>query len=153
MPARSVQIRPSILTTLQSRGEMILFEEKASSFDERLMSLYHSTPTHQAFFSPGAAESLEMIYAVVEQNRKHDRGRIESLEREVAELREAVGLDRPAPRKASKTQVKKEIRAHCAQHDGQVIYPSDIAEDLNLDYDLVLVAINELEKENKVSKA
>lgn len=153
MPARSVQVTPSILTILQSRGGIILFEEKASSFDEGLMPLYHSTPTHQVFFSPGAAESLEMIHAVVEQNRQLDRGRIESLEREVAELREAVGLDRPAPRKASKTQVKKEIRAHFAQHDGQVIYPSDIAEDLNLDYDSVLAVINELEKEGKVSKA
>ena len=95
----------------------------------------------------------EVIHAVVEQNRQRDRGRIESLEREVAELREAVGLDRPAPRKASKTQVKKEIRAHFAQHDGQVVYPSDIAENLTLDYDLILVTINELEKENKVSKA
>ncbi len=153
MPARSVQVRSSILTTLQSRGEIILYEEKASSFDEGLMPLYRSTPTHRAFFAPGAAESLEMIHAVVEQNRQRDRTRIESLEREVAELREAVGLDQPAPRKASKTQVKKEIRAHFAQHDGQVIYPSDIAEDLNLDYDSVLAAINELEKEGKVSKA
>ncbi len=152
MPARPVQVRSSILTTLQSGEEIILFEEKASSFDERLMSFYHSTPTHRTFFSPGAAESLEVIHAVVEQNRQRDRGRIESLEREVAELREAVGLDRPAPRKASKTQVKKEIRAHFAQHDGQVIYPSDIAEDLNLDYDSVLAAINELEKEGKIAK-
>ncbi len=153
MPAGSVQALLPILTVIKPRGGIILFEEKASSFDEGLMPLYHSTPTHRTFFSPGAAESLEMIHAVLEQNRQRDRGRIESLEREVAELREAVGLDRPAPRKASKTQVKKEIRAHFAQHDGQVIYPSDIAENLNLDYDSVLIAINELEKENKVSKA
>ena len=153
MPARSVQVRPSILTTLQSRGEIILFEEKASSLDEGIMPLYHGTPTLRDIFSPGAADSLEMFHAVVEQNRQRDRERIETLEREVAELREAVGLDRPAPRKVSKTQAKREIRAHFAQHDGQVVYPSDIAEDLNLDYDLVSVAINELEKEGRVSKA
>ena len=153
MPAESLQVRPSIFTTLQSLGEIILLEEKTSSFDEGLMHLYYSTPTHRDFFYPSAAESLEMIHAVVERNRQRDRERIGALEREVAELRDAVGLDRPAPRKASKTQVKKEIRAHFAQHDGQVIYPSGIAEDLNLDYDSVLAAINELEKEGKVSKA
>lgn len=153
MSAISIRVGSPILTTPQRRGEIILYEEKASSFDEGIMRHYHDTLTLPAFFSPGAAESLEMIHAVAEQNRKGDRRRIESLEREVAELREAVGLDRPAPRKASMTQVKKEIRAHFAQHDGQVIYPSDIAEDLNLDYDSVLAAINELEKEGKVSKA
>ncbi len=153
MSPRSIQVRPPILTTPQPRTEIILFEEKASSFDEGIMPRYHGTLTLRAFFSPGAADSLEMIHAVVEQNRQRDRERIESLEREVAELRVAVGLDHPTPRKVSKTQTKKEIRAYFAQHDGQVVYPSDIAENLTLDYDLVLVAINELEKEGKVTKA
>lgn len=56
------------------------------------------------------------------------------------------------PRKLSKAQAKNEIRAYFAQHDGQVVYPSDIAEKLNLDYDSVLAAINELEKEGKIAK-
>lgn len=153
MPSSSIQVRPHILTTPQPRGEIILFEEKASSFDEGIMPLYHGTLPLRAFFSPGAADSLEMIYAMVEQNRQRDRERIGALEREVAELREVVGLDRSEPRKLSKAQAKKEIRSYFTQHDGQIVYPSDIGEDLNLDYDLVLVAINELEKENKVSKA
>ena len=152
MPPITAQIRSFALTAPQPRGGIILFEEKASSFDEGVMPRYHGTLTLRAFFSPGSADSLEMIHAVVEQNRQRDRERIESLEREVAELRAAVGLDRPAPRKVSKTQTKKEIRAYFAQHDGQVVYPSDIVEDLNLDYDLVLVAINDLEKEGKVAK-
>lgn len=153
MPSSSIQVRPHILTTPQPRGEIILFEEKASSFVEGIMPLYHGTLSLRAIFSSGAADSLEMIYAMVEQNRKRDRERIGALEREVAELREVVGLDRSEPRKLSKAQAKKEIRSYFAQHDGQIVYPSDIGEDLNLDYDLVLVAINELEKENKVSKA
>ncbi len=153
MPPITAQTRLTVLTAPQSHSEIILFEEEASSFDETLMSLHRGTPTAQALIPPAGAESLEMIHAVEEQNRQRDRERIESLEREVAELREAVGLDRPAPRNVSKTQAKREIRAHFAQHDGQVVYPSDIAEDLKLDYDLVLVAINELEKEGKVSKA
>ncbi len=152
MPPTAAQTRPPALTAPQSRGEIILFE-KASLFDEGIMPLYHGTPTLRAFFSPGAADSLETIHAVVEQNRQRDRERIEALERKVAELEAATGLDRPAPRKVSKAQAKKEVHAHFAQNDAQVVYPSDIAEDMNLDYDLVLVAINELEKEGKIIKA
>ena len=153
MSASPIQVSPPILTTPQPRREIILYEEKASSFDEGIIPFYHGTLALRSFFSPGAADSLEMVHALVEQNRQRDRERIGALEREVAELRDAVGLDRPAPRTVSKAQAKKEIRAYFAQHDGQVVYPSEIAEDLTLDYDLVLIAVNELEKENKVSKA
>ena len=93
----------------------------------------------------------DMIQALLERTHR-DRERIEELERNVAKLQGAVSLDRPAPRKLSKAQAKNEIRAYFAQHDGQVVYPSDIAEKLNLDYDSVLAAINELEKEGKIAK-
>ncbi len=153
MPTISTQVGLPILTTPQLRGGIVLYEENASSFGEVVVPFFQGTPTLRAFFSPGTADSLEMIHAMVEQNRQRDRERIGALEREVAELREVVGLDRSEPRKLSKAQAKKEIRSYFAQHDGQIVYPSDICEDLNLDYDQVLVAINELEKENKVSKA
>ena len=94
-----------------------------------------------------------MISAVIEQNHQRDRARIEALEQVVAELQEVIGVGRGALRKISKAQAAREIRAYFAQHDEQVVYPSDVAEDLNLDYDLVLEAINELEKKGKVSKA
>ena len=94
-----------------------------------------------------------MISAVIEQNRQRDRERIEALEKVVAELQEVIVVCRGALRKIPKTQATGEIRAYFAQHDEQVVYPSDVAEDLNLDYDLVMEAINELEKKGKVSKA
>ncbi len=94
----------------------------------------------------------DMIQALLERSHR-DRERIEVLERNVAKLQGAVSLDRPAPRKLSKVQAKNDIRAYFAQHDGRVVYPSDIAEDLNLDYDLVSAAVYELEKEGKVAKA
>ena len=132
---------------------IILLEEKASSFDEISVSLHHGTPTFQYFLPPAGADSLEMIHAVVEQNRLRDRERIEALEEEVAELREAVGLNLPPPRNITKTAAKKEIGAYFAQRDGEIIYPSDIAEALNLDYDFVLTVTHELEKEGKVTEA
>ncbi len=155
MPPSTAQIWSSSLTVPQPREGIILREKKANAslFHKSVLYFYHGTATAQIFKRSAGAESLEMIHAVVEQNRQRDRQRIESLEREVAELRKAVGLDRPAPRKISRTQAKKEIGAYFAQRDGQVVYPSDVAEDLNLDYDLVLTEINELEKESKVSKA
>ena len=93
----------------------------------------------------------DMIQVLLEQSHR-DRERIEALERNVAKLQGAISLDRPAPRKLSKAQAKNEIRAYFAQRDGQVVYPSDIAEALNLDFDLVSAAVHELEKEGKVAK-
>ncbi len=153
MTAISIQVGPPILTALQRREGIIRLEEKASSFGEGVILLYHGTPTLRTFSIPGAADSLEMISAVIEQNRQRDRERIEALEQVVAELQEVIGVGRGALRKISKAQAAGEIRAYFAQHDEQVVYPSDVAEDPNLDYDLVLEAINELEKKGKVSKA
>ena len=116
------------------------------------MPLYHGTPTLQHLLPPAGADSLEMIHAVVEQNRRRDRERIEVLEQEVAELREAVGLDRPAPRNVSKAQAKKEIRGYFAKHDGELIYPDDIADDLNLEMQQVIEICEALAEEGKIAR-
>ncbi len=148
-----MQIGPPVLTALQRRGRIIWHEEKASSIGEGVILLDPDTPNFRTFSLAGAAGSLEMISAVIEQNRQRDRERIEALEQVVADLQKVIGVGRGALRKISKAQAVGEIRAYFAQHDGQVVYPSDIAEDLTLDYDLVLVGINELEKEKRVAKA
>ena len=153
MPARSVQVRPSILTTPQSLGEIILFEEKASLFGEEIMPFYHSTSTFPAFFSPGAADSLEMIYAVVEQNRQRDRERIESLERKVAELEAATGLDRPMSRKVSDQRAKKEIVAYFSKHRGGSFDPDEIAQALNLDLSQTVKLCRKLVSEGEIVEA
>lgn len=154
MPPRATQTRPSVLTAFQPHMGIILREEKASSFDEILMSLHHGTPTAQDFIPPAGAESLEMqgmIHAVVEQNRQRDRERIETLERKVAELEAATGLDRPAPRKVSRAQAKKEIRAHFRDNHGKTIYGDEIAEALNLDLMQVIEICEELEREGRIA--
>lgn len=77
--------------------------------------------------------------------------RIENLEREVAELRRLIVADQPAapPLDNSKSMVRK----YFAEHDGEVIFPSDVADALNLRYDIVEAAIAALETEGKVAKA
>lgn len=151
MPPTATQTRPPALTTPQSRGEIILFEEKASSFDEGIMPLYHGTLTLRAFLSPGSADSLEMIHSIVEQNRQRDRERIGALERKVAELEAATGLDQPAPRKISRAQAKKEIKAHFRDNHGKTIYGDEIAEALNLDLMQVIEICEDLEREGKIA--
>jgi hypothetical protein len=77
--------------------------------------------------------------------------RIEALERQVAELRKLVvpeELTAP-PLDAAKSMVRK----YFAEHDGEVIYPSDVADALNLRYDIAQQAIAVLEAEGKIAKA
>ncbi len=81
------------------------------------------------------------------------RHRIETLEREVAELRSLLGVDRPAPRILPRAKVRALIKQFFAEHDGEVIYPSDVAEALNLSHETVERAIVELEADGKIAKA
>jgi hypothetical protein len=77
--------------------------------------------------------------------------RIENLERQVGELRKLIIADEPAtlPLDAAKVIVKK----YFADHDGEVIYASDVADALNLRYDIIEEAISALEAEGKVAKS
>lgn len=47
-------------------------------------------------------------------------------------------------------QAKAEIKAYFESHHGESIYPSDIMENLRLDYDLIGELCDELEKEGKI---
>lgn len=79
------------------------------------------------------------------------RQRIEALERQVAELRRLVVPEKPtAPPLDAATSM---VKAYFAEHDGEVIYPSDVADALNLRYDIVESAIAALEAEGKVEKS
>jgi len=59
--------------------------------------------------------------------------RIEVLEREVAELRSLLGVDRPAPRVLPVAEARTLIKGYFVQHHGSVFFPDDVAEALNLD--------------------
>lgn len=153
MPPSATQTRPSALTALQPYTGIILLEEQASSFDEILMSLHHGTPTFQYLLPPAGADSLEVMYSVVEQNRRRDRERIETLEQEVAELREAVGLDRPMPRKISGQQAKKEIVTYFSKNRSGSFDPDEIAQALNLDLSQTVKLCRELASEGEIVEA
>ena len=47
----------------------------------------------------------------------------------------------------------REIKAYFAAHDGETIYPSDVADEVRLDYHFVCDLIRELETEGQVAKA
>lgn len=81
-----------------------------------------------------------------------DRNRIAALENEMSELRTAVGLSESL-RKITKIQAKNEIRKYFETHDGEIVYPSDISEILQLEYGIVTDLIKELEAEGKIAKS
>lgn len=102
--------------------------------------------------SAGRFLDSHVMKLLLTQNRD-DRDRIAALEGEVAELRTAVGLEEPEIRSISPVQGKKEIKAYFEKHDGETVFPSDVAEALALDYDLVVELVNELETKGQIGKA
>ena len=109
MTAVSIQKNHPVLTALQGREQIIRLEEKASSIGEGLILHDPDTPKFRFFSFAGTAGSLEVISAVIEQNRQRDRERIEALEQVVADLQKVVGAGRGARRNISKSQAVGEI--------------------------------------------
>ena len=62
---------------------------------------------------------------------------------------ESVTELRDIPRKKAKTEIARFFK----QHHGEVIYPSDVAEGLNLSYVMVEEIVRELEDEGKIERA
>jgi hypothetical protein len=48
---------------------------------------------------------------------------------------------------------KTKIKAYFEDRHGKIVYPSDVAEDLHLDYDQTVRLINELENDGQVARA
>lgn len=108
------------------------------------------TSTVQARHAPSV--DIDVVNLLLRQNQD-DRNRITTLEREVAELRNAVGLASPEVREISRAQAIKEIKSYFEQHDGETLFPSDLSEALDLDYDLVVELIDKLETKGQIAKA
>ena len=94
----------------------------------------------------------DVVKLLLLQNQD-DRNRIATIERELAELREVVGLKEPEIRSVSRSQAKKEIKAYFEKNDGETVFPSDVAEALALDYDVVVDLVDELETKGQIAKA
>jgi hypothetical protein len=56
----------------------------------------------------------------------------------------------PEPREISDAEAKAEIKNIFDSHNGEVLYPSDVAHQLNLDYDTVVRLLDELEAEGRI---
>jgi hypothetical protein len=82
---------------------------------------------------------------------------IDELKKEVASLTnqlEAVTAQLTAkPREISDEAAKTEIKQYFESLDGDVIYPSDVADDLNIDYDTVARLIQELVADGQIAAA
>ena len=96
--------------------------------------------------------SLDVVQLLLSQNR-NDRARIEALETQVADLRSTIESTYPDPREIPKAQEKKEILEYFESHDGETIYPSDLAEELRIDYDVVCSVIDALAADGEITEA
>jgi hypothetical protein len=90
------------------------------------------------------AESLDQLRASIEGLRLQ----IEQLQEQMAA---SIVSQHPEPRVVSKDEGKKEIKAFFEANNGELIYPSDVAETLHLAYDFVVRTIEELEKDGEIA--
>jgi hypothetical protein len=100
-----------------------------------------------------------------------DSNLIEALMREMAQLREAIEAlterlavqehiseqiapisIKPRARPMSDEKAKTKIKEHFENHHGEVVYPSDIADELRLDYDRARRLISELEADGQIAR-
>ena len=78
-------------------------------------------------------------------------GQLDDIKKRVAYLEaELRGHD---VREITETQARQEIAAYFEKNDGKVLYPSDVAESLRLDYDLVSKVIEGLAKDGEIAEA
>lgn len=73
--------------------------------------------------------------------------RIEALE----ERLDSLSAPTTQVRQISAAEAKQEIKTLFEERHGEVLFPSDIADELNLEYDFVIVLLAELENEGKIA--
>ncbi len=73
-----------------------------------------------------------------------------ALKEKIAAMQATNSADLLEIRDITREQAKAEIKAYFESHHGETIYPSDIMENLHLDYDLIWELCDELEKEGKI---
>ena len=76
---------------------------------------------------------------------------INELKTEIAQLKNAIEPEPPQIREISDAKAKSEVRAFFKEHDGEVIYPDDVAEALNIDLMQAVRVCEALTKEGKIA--
>ena len=71
---------------------------------------------------------------------------------EISSASDANPVDDDSIRDIPRAQAKREIADFFSEHRGEVIYPSDVAEELNLSYVLVEELVEELEDEGQIRR-
>lgn len=145
------QAQPIIVTGTISTGEVPVWAPSSAS-KKIFASLSHDALADEQFLYFSSSVPVDLLQQAFHENLTL-RSKVASLEAQMADLRYHLGLDRPEPRTLTKPQARREIAGYFEAHPDQKIYPSDVAADLNLDYDLVLDTIEQLEDEGQVAKA
>ena len=127
------------LTWSEGNGSLVISVQNRPVDPEVLNVSYSTLPDMQQ-------QALE------EENRSY-RQRIETLERQMIELLEDRAESEPRVRDVTKAVGRREVRTYFKEHREEIIYPSDVADALDLEYDFVLGLIEELEAEGRIAKA
>jgi hypothetical protein len=102
----------------------------------------------------GLAEAIAIARGQAEPAALHIPPESEELTRRIARQQSAA---KTGPKSRGKPipddEAKARIKAHFENKHGQTVYPSDVADEIRLDYDRVLRLITELESDGKITRA
>lgn len=102
--------------------------------------------------NPSEANFVTLVPDYVERRIEELEEKNKDLECKIFKLEQALTGNVIEIRAITNDSAMQEISAYFKKHDGEAIYPSDIAEELRLDYDQVKQAIAKLEKEGKIAR-
>ena len=146
---RSIQL-PSRPETLSAGGVQLLRSPSASGNEILEVFAHHAPPQNQTFHI-SRSTSVDILQQTLHENLTL-RGKVQALEGQMAGILSALGLDQPPLRELTKSQAKREVAAYFEAHPDETIYPSDIAEELHLSYEIVIDAIRGLERTGTIAK-
>jgi hypothetical protein len=106
--------------------------------------------------SKPASSAIEPSIRMLANEVAQLRTAIDALSERIAEMNLSAHSRRSAKdipeRGISDAVAKEEIKAYFEQRHGETVYPSDVAEDLDLDYDRTIRLIGELESDGRVAR-
>jgi hypothetical protein len=101
----------------------------------------------------GSAEDSPIASLTASVRELHEA--VNSLKHEMTALREqlesVVALAGQRPSEVSDDDAKREIKEYFESLDGETLYPSEISESLNLDYDQVVRTLRDLVEDGEIA--
>lgn len=136
--------------TFSASGLRLLGRPSAIGNEILELNPHHAFKRDEVFRFTSSA-SVDLLKQALDENLTL-REKVQTLEDQMSSLIARLGLDQPPPRRITKSEAKREVAAYFQAHQDETIFPSDIADELNIDYDVVVDAIRQLERAGTIAK-